>query len=62
MDSTPAPLTDVSPPVVDQPNQWCVKGQYQIYKDGKLLNDKGVMTHTLTAERLVFTESLPTMR
>ena len=29
-DSTLAPPTDVPTPVVDHPNWWCVKGQYQV--------------------------------
>ena len=48
-------------PVTDQPNRWCVDGQYQVYSEVKLLNDKGVMTRTLTLERRVLIGSLPTM-
>ena len=47
--------------VADQPNQWCVNGQYKVYLEAKFLNDKGVMTLTLTLERRVLTGSLPTM-
>ena len=50
-DSTLAPLIDVPTPVANQPNWWYVEGQYQIYRYVKLLNDKGVMTRTLTIER-----------
>ena len=32
-----------------------------MYSDAKFLNDKGVMTWTLTVERRVLTGSLPTM-
>ena len=49
-------------PVTDQPNWWCVDGQYQVYSDAKFLNDKGVMTPTLTLEWRVLTGSLPMMR
>ena len=49
-------------PVTDQPNLWCVDGQFQVYSDAKFLNDKGVMTRTLTLERWVLTGSIPTMR
>ena len=59
-DSTPAPLTGVLAPVDDQPNQWCVQGQFQVYTDTKLPNDEGVMTRTLTLERRVLTGSLVT--
>ena len=45
----------------DQPNRWCVEGQFQVYSDAKFLTDKGVMTRTLTFERRVLTGSLPTM-
>ncbi|TMW81878.1 hypothetical protein EJD97_007496 [Solanum chilense] len=46
----------------EQPNRWCVDGQFQVYSDAKFLTDKGVMTQTLTLERWVLTGSLPTMR
>ena len=36
-------------------------GQFQVYSDAKFLNDKGVMTRSLTLERRVLTGSLPTM-
>ena len=39
----------------DQPNRWCVEGQFQVYSDAKFLTDKGVMTRTLTLERRVLT-------
>ena len=51
--STSAPLTDVPVSIVDQPNRWCIEGQYQIYRDAKMLNDKGVTTQILTVERQV---------
>ena len=64
----PAPATtaqsassDALTAVADQPNRWCVDGQYQVYSDVKFLNDKGVMTRTLTLDRRVLTGSLPTM-
>ena len=47
--------------VVNQPNRWCVDEQYQVYSDTNFLNDKGVMTRTLTLERRVLTGSLLTM-
>ena len=48
-------------PVAYQPNQWCVDGQYQVYSDAMFLNDKVVMTRTLTLDRRVLRGSLPTM-
>ena len=47
-DSIPGPPTRALTPVADQPNRWCVDGRYQAYSEAKLLNDKGVMTQTLT--------------
>lgn len=61
-DSTPATQTGVPTPVVDQPNLWFVEGQYQLYTNAKLPNDKRVMTQNLTLERQVLTGSLPTLR
>ena len=60
-DSTPGSPTRALNPVADQHNWCCVDGQYQVYSDAKFLNDKGVMTQTLTLERQVLTGSLPTM-
>ena len=48
-------------PVADQPNRWCVDGQYQVYSYAKFLNDKGVMTQTLKLERRVLMGNIPTM-
>ena len=52
---TPAPQTGVPTSVADHPNKWCVEGQYQIYTDAKMPNDKRFMTCTLTLERRVLT-------
>ena len=60
-ESTPGSSTCALTPVTDQPNRWCVDGQYQVYSDAKFLNDKEVMTQTLIVERRVLTGSLPTM-
>lgn len=51
-------LTDVPAPVADHPNQWYVEGKYLVYRDTKMLKNKGVMTRTLTVELRVLTESL----
>ena len=61
LESTPgSPAQDLTP-APDHPNRWCVDGKFQVYSDAKFLNDKGVMTRTLTLERRVPTGSLPTM-
>ena len=43
-DSTSGSPVQVPTLATDQPNRWCVDGQFQVYSDAKLLNDKGVMT------------------
>ena len=48
-------------PATDQPNRWCVNGQFQVYSDAKFLNDKRVLTQTLTLERRVLIGSLQTI-
>ena len=60
-ESTPASSIRALTLVADQPNRWCVDGQYLVYSDVKFLNDKGVMKQTLTLERRVLKRSLPTM-
>ncbi|TMX03049.1 hypothetical protein EJD97_018556 [Solanum chilense] len=54
----PAPLHQVPQPVDDESNRWCIDGQYKIYMDAKFLNNKGVMTRTLTFEWPDVVESL----
>ena len=61
LESTSGSPTQAPTPATDQPNWWCVDGQFQVYSDAKFLTDKGVMTQTLTLERRVLTRSLPTM-
>ena len=53
-ESTLGSLTHDLTPVAD--------GQYQVYSDPEFLNDKGVMTRTLTLKRRVLTGSLLTMQ
>ena len=60
-DATSGAPAQVPTPASDQPNWWCVDGQFQVYSDAKFLTDKGVMTRTLTLERRVLTGSLSTM-
>ena len=59
--STSGSPTHALTPVIDQPNRWCVNGQFQVYFDAKFLTDKGVMSRTLTLERRVLIGSLLTM-
>ncbi|KAG5615476.1 hypothetical protein H5410_015300 [Solanum commersonii] len=40
---------------------WCIKGQWQIYRDAKMKNAKEKMAHTITEKRRVLTKSLHTM-
>ena len=56
-DSTSGEPDQVPTPASDQPNRWCVDGQFQVYSDAKFLIDKEVMTRTLTLERRVLRES-----
>nr|XP_010327351.2 uncharacterized protein LOC104649583 [Solanum lycopersicum] len=60
-ESTPSSPTRALTSVSDQPNRWCVDGQYQFYSDAKFLNEKEVMTRTLTLDSRVLTGSLLTM-
>ena len=60
-DSTPGSPTCALTPVADQLNRWCVDGQYQVYSDAKIQNDKVVMIRALTLERQVLKRILPTM-
>lgn len=43
------------------PNQWCVDGEYQVFKDTKVLNYKGMMTQLVMVEHRVFMGSLHTI-
>ena len=38
VDSTPTPQIVVPALIADQPNRWCVEGQFQVYTDAKLPN------------------------
>ena len=42
----------------NEPNRWCVDGQYKFNRDGKLLNEKLVMTQLVIVDRRVLTRSL----
>ena len=60
-ESTHGSPTHALTPANHQPNRWSVDGQFQVYSDAKFLNEKGVMTRTLTLERRVLIGSLPTI-
>ena len=60
-ESTSGSPAQAPTPATDQPNRWCVDGQFQVYSDITFLTYKGVMTRTLTLERRVLTWSLLTM-
>uniref|UniRef100_M1DAQ5 Integrase core domain containing protein n=1 Tax=Solanum tuberosum TaxID=4113 RepID=M1DAQ5_SOLTU len=40
-------------PVVEEPNRWCVEGQYQLYRDARMLNKNDKMARLVTDERRV---------
>ncbi|KAG5595790.1 hypothetical protein H5410_037022 [Solanum commersonii] len=42
-------------------NRWCVEGQWQIYRDAKMVNEKQKMARLITEERRVLTGSLHTV-
>ncbi|KAG5606581.1 hypothetical protein H5410_028073 [Solanum commersonii] len=48
-------------PVAIEPNKWCVEGEWQIYRDAKMINDKEKMAQIVTEERRVLTRSLHTI-
>uniref|UniRef100_M1DH75 Integrase core domain containing protein n=1 Tax=Solanum tuberosum TaxID=4113 RepID=M1DH75_SOLTU len=48
-------------PVAGEPNTWCVDGQWKIYWDAKMKNDKEKMARLITEERRVLTGSLHTV-
>lgn len=58
LQSALSPQHHVLAPIHDKPNQWCVNGNYQIYRDEKILNYKMVMTWLMTVEWRVLTWSL----
>ncbi|KAG5580148.1 hypothetical protein H5410_050775, partial [Solanum commersonii] len=60
-ESIPAPRNDDPIPVAGESNRWCVEGQWQIYQDVKMINDKQKMARLITEERRVLTGSLHTV-
>ncbi|KAG5579544.1 hypothetical protein H5410_050171 [Solanum commersonii] len=60
-ESIPTPPNDVPTPVAGELNRWCVEGQWQIYRDAKMVNEKQKMARLITEERRVLTGSLHTV-
>ncbi|KAG5575423.1 hypothetical protein H5410_055557, partial [Solanum commersonii] len=60
-ESIPAPPNDVPIPVAGELNRWCVEGQWQIYRDAKMVNEKQKMARLITEEQRVLTGSLHTV-
>lgn len=61
LESASSHQDDVPAPFQDDPNQWCVDGQYLVYRDTKVLNEKGMMTRLVTVEQRLLTGSLHTV-
>lgn len=55
--SSTIPRDDDPAPIVDETNRWYVEGQYDVYKDAKMLNEMGVITWLVKVERRVLTSS-----
>uniref|UniRef100_M1DEV2 Integrase core domain containing protein n=1 Tax=Solanum tuberosum TaxID=4113 RepID=M1DEV2_SOLTU len=60
-ESVPIPQNDDPTSVAGDLNRWCVEGQWQIYRDAKMINDKQKMARLITKERRVLTGSLHTV-
>ncbi|KAG5630062.1 hypothetical protein H5410_001779 [Solanum commersonii] len=43
--------------MTEEPNRWLVVGQWKIYRDAKMLNEKEKMARMITKERRVLTGS-----
>lgn len=52
-----SPQNDIPSPTLNKPNQWCIDGEYQTYRDTKMLKDEMV-----TMERRVLRGILHTIR
>uniref|UniRef100_M1DZM0 Integrase core domain containing protein n=1 Tax=Solanum tuberosum TaxID=4113 RepID=M1DZM0_SOLTU len=59
--SVPRPHNDDPTPVADEQIRWCVEGQWKIYRDAKMKNDKEKMGRLITEESRVLTGSLHTV-
>uniref|UniRef100_M1DEF0 Integrase core domain containing protein n=1 Tax=Solanum tuberosum TaxID=4113 RepID=M1DEF0_SOLTU len=56
--NVPIPPNKDPVPIAGEPNRWCVEGQWQIYRDASMLNEKRVKARQITEERRVLTWSL----
>uniref|UniRef100_M1DY12 Integrase core domain containing protein n=1 Tax=Solanum tuberosum TaxID=4113 RepID=M1DY12_SOLTU len=56
----PMPSNTEPAPIADEPNRWCVSGQWQIYRDAWMMTEKDRMARLVTDECLVLTGSLHT--
>uniref|UniRef100_M1DI46 Integrase core domain containing protein n=1 Tax=Solanum tuberosum TaxID=4113 RepID=M1DI46_SOLTU len=57
----PMPQSYDPDPVAGEPNIWCVEGQWKIYQDAKMLNEKEKMARLITEEHIVLTGTLHTI-
>uniref|UniRef100_M1DLS2 Integrase core domain containing protein n=1 Tax=Solanum tuberosum TaxID=4113 RepID=M1DLS2_SOLTU len=48
LESVPIPRNENPTPVASEPNRWCVEGQWKIYRDAKMINDKEKMARLVT--------------
>uniref|UniRef100_M1DZM6 Integrase core domain containing protein n=1 Tax=Solanum tuberosum TaxID=4113 RepID=M1DZM6_SOLTU len=60
-ESIPAPRNDDPTPVAGEPNRSCVDGQWKIYRDAKMVNDKQKMARLIQEECRVLIGSLHTV-
>uniref|UniRef100_M1DH00 Integrase core domain containing protein n=1 Tax=Solanum tuberosum TaxID=4113 RepID=M1DH00_SOLTU len=60
-EEVPVPRNNNPDPVEGEPSRWCVEGQWKIYWDAKMLNEKERMARLNTEERKVLTGNLHTM-
>ena len=61
LESSLAPQEDVPARVPKEPNPWCIDSQYQVYREAKVLNDKGVITRLLTVKQIILIGRLHTI-
>uniref|UniRef100_M1DNZ2 Integrase core domain containing protein n=1 Tax=Solanum tuberosum TaxID=4113 RepID=M1DNZ2_SOLTU len=57
----PSPPNADPTPVDEEPNRWCVEGQWKIYRDIKMLNEKENMARLIAEKRRVLIGSLHTV-
>ncbi|KAG5585447.1 hypothetical protein H5410_045881 [Solanum commersonii] len=60
-ESVPIPRNEVPTLVAGEPNRWSVEGQWQIYRDANMRNNKGKKAQLITEERRVLMGSLHTV-